>query len=233
MKTQAIVPAAGVGKRFKSSTPKIFISLHGKPVVYYSLNTLERCAAVDSIILVGNKRYLKELRGVVERFRFRKIKKIVSGGARRADSVRAGLAQLDHNTTIVLVHDAARPLVTQKNILDSIKTAGRFGAAVVAVPVKPTIKVVNPKTKWVERTLDRKVLWEIQTPQTFKRPLLEKAHKKFESKEATDDAILVEALGIRVKVVLGEYSNIKITTQDDLVVARAILGTRKRYATLP
>ena len=229
MKTQAIIPAAGMGVRLKSSVIKPLILLAGKPILIYSLEILQSCSLVESIILVGPKNHLADFRKMIQRYRLNKVKAIIAGGATRAESVRNGLACLDEDTELVLIHDGVRPLVTKKIVEAAVRLAQRHSAVVAAVPVKPTIKKINPKTLCVEETLDRNILWEAQTPQIFRRDLLEKAHAKPNSHRGspTDDAMMVEALGIRVRVLPGDEANIKITTPEDLTMAAALLKARK------
>jgi 2-C-methyl-D-erythritol 4-phosphate cytidylyltransferase len=174
----------------------------------------------------------------MKKYRIDKISKIVEGGRRRQDSVLKGVEALDSRTDLVLIHDAVRPFITKEMVFSVIREGQRTGAAVVGVPVKATIKEVKtqkPKRKTkpiVKETLNRNNLWEIQTPQVFKKELLLKAYKRFGNVSVTDDAMLVEKLGAKVSVVLGSYKNIKITTPEDLVIARAILKLKAQNANL-
>jgi 2-C-methyl-D-erythritol 4-phosphate cytidylyltransferase len=153
-----------------------------------------------------------------------KVKRIVPGGRERQESVRLGLKELD--TDWVLVHDAVRPFVSHEAISRLLDAVRMHGAAILAVPVKDTVKLVND-AGIVEGTPDRKRLWAVQTPQAFRREWLVKAHEQASGEPAaTDDAMLVEQLGIDVRVVEGEYTNIKLTTPDDLIWAEAIYRTR-------
>ncbi|KPK97089.1 MAG: hypothetical protein AMJ95_10975 [Omnitrophica WOR_2 bacterium SM23_72] len=232
----AIVLAAGKGLRFKSRIPKALARINSKPVILYSLHTLSKHPSVKDIIVVANDRIARKVTEVVRRFNIKKVRRIVRGGGRRQDSVSHALCVLDNNTGWVLIHDAARPFIESACVTALIKQATKTGAAIVGVPVKATIKQVRssefevrskskkqkPKTIVVERTLNREGLWEIQTPQVFKRNLIFKAYRKFGRLDVTDDAILVEKLGVPVSVVPGSYRNIKITTPEDLVIAEAI-----------
>ena len=221
MKTQIIVVAAGTGSRLKSKIPKALVLLKRKPIVSWSLEVFERCSLIDGIVLVGHKNYLQEFKKIAKHFK--KAKAVVAGGPKRADSVRLGLEAVDEDTKIVLVHDAARPLIdglSVKALLQALKT---YKAAILAVPVKPTIKMVNEKNLCVEKTLPRYLLWEAQTPQGFDREILLKAHQQKVKEEATDDAMLVEKMGVRVKIVEGRQDNIKITTAKDLQMAEQLL----------
>ncbi len=221
MRTQVIIVAGGSGTRFKSTIPKSFVLLKGMPVVAHSLAVFQKSSLINSIIIVGHKDYLEKYQALAKQFT--KISAVVLGGATRADSVKSGLMALEADTDIVLVHDAARPLIDKamlERLLDALK---KDKAAIVAVPVKATIKKVNARTLIVEETPRRDLLWDVQTPQGFRKDVLVKAHaRKFKS-EATDDAMLVEHLGVKVKVVMGDYRNIKITTPEDLLVAKGLL----------
>ena len=218
MKVQVIIVAGGVGTRFKSKVPKSFVLLKGKPLIAHSLSVFQHSKEIDSVIVVGHKDHLSKF-GRLSRS-FKKISAVVSGGASRADSVKCGLAVADVDTDIVLVHDAARPLIDAAMLVRLMNALRTHKAAIVAVPVKATIKKVNAKTSMVEETLRRDQLWDVQTPQGFHKDVLVKAHAKKFQGEATDDAMLVERLGIKVGVVMGDYRNIKITTPEDLKIAK-------------
>ncbi len=220
IKTQVIVVAGGLGTRFKSKVPKPFVLLKGKPLTAYSLSVFEKNAAIDSVIIVGHQAYLNRFKLLAKPFK--KVKAIVAGGETRADSVKCGLKDIDQDTAYVLVHDAARPFVSQEMIRSLLDALKKHSAAIIAVPVKATIKQVNSKSLLVQSTPNRKELWEVQTPQAFKREVLVKAHAKVFKGEATDDAMLVENLGLDVKVVAGTYQNIKITTPEDLDIAEQL-----------
>lgn len=223
MKVQAIVVAAGSGTRLKASKPKALVLLRDKPLLWYSLNVFERSRSITSVIVVGHPGHLKAFRRIVDNGRFKKISAIVAGGATRSDSVACGLACVDKDTEIVMVHDAARPMVSEKLVKDSLAVILNQQAAVTAVPVKATIKKADPKNLFVTETLLRNTLWEVQTPQTFRRNLLERAHQAKLCCDPTDDAMLVEKMGIKVKIVPGDYRNIKVTTAEDLALAKMLL----------
>ena len=227
MKVQVIIPAAGKGLRLKTATAKPLVLLKDKPIVVYSLEAFQKSSLIDSIILAVDKKYLFHYIEVIRRYKLTKVKKVVIGGETRRESVSHGLHALDSNTELVVIHDAARPFVTKELIQRAISIAKKEKAAVVAVPVKSTIKAVDASTLKVQKTLNRNTLWEIQTPQVFKKEIILKAHEKIKDKNPSDDALLVEKFGIKVKVVMGDYKNIKITTSDDLVFARAILDSRR------
>ena len=226
----AIIAAAGKGSRMNSEINKQYMEIAGKPVLARTVQIFEGCGLVDEIILVVNSGdivYCKQ--DIVDEYGFRKVTAIIAGGETRQQSVYNGLMQLDGNTGIVLIHDGARPFVSEKSIADSIAVAEEYGSACVAVPVKDTIKSAGAD-KLVKETLDRSELWSIQTPQTFRYELITDAHKK--ALEAgfsgTDDAMLAERLGYPLRLVYGSYYNIKITTEEDLVLAEAIAGMEMR-----
>jgi 2-C-methyl-D-erythritol 4-phosphate cytidylyltransferase len=229
MHVTAIVLAAGKGLRLKSKIPKPFIKINSKPIIVYSLDTLARHPGIKDIIVVANRQNLEDIRNIIRRFRIKKIKDVVLGGQVRQASVARGLKVIDKRTDLVLIHDGARPFIDRAMVSSVIRAAGRSGAAIVGVPVKATIKSVRCQVSgvrsgscMVDKTLDRRNLWEIQTPQVFTKKLILKAHNKFGNKDVTDDAMLVERLGKAVSVFRGTYNNIKITTPEDLILAEAI-----------
>lgn len=228
-KLTAVVPAAGKSQRLKANIPKPYIKIANVPILIYTLRNLEKSPKIDDIILVVQKRFLKQSKDLVRKFKIKKVKKIVSGGDTRTKSVSNGLKAAGHTCDLIMIHDGARPFLTEDIIGRSINTAKKYGAAVVAVPVKPTMKILDNKG-FVEKTLDRKNIWSIQTPQVFKRELIQKAYTLAEEAgiNGTDDAYLVERLGKKVKVVQGSYRNIKITTKEDLVFAEGILKAKGR-----
>jgi len=223
MKTQVIIPTAGIGARFKSDVPKPLVMLKGKPICIHTLEVFEKSSLIDSIIVVAHKEKIKEIEALCHKYALKKIKKVVAGGETRYDSVHNGLGNLDEDTEMVMIHDGARPLVTGEIVEESVKLCEEYEAVIVAVPMKPTIKRVDAQNMVVEQTLDRNKLWEIQTPQVFKKDIICKAHNQAQDNSATDDAFLVEQMGKQVKVLEGNYRNIKITTQEDLVLAEALL----------
>lgn len=219
----AIIVAAGTGSRMNMDMNKQYVDICGKPVLARTVQVFEDCSRVDEIIVVVNEKdiiYCKQ--NIVERYGFDKVKVLVSGGETRQESVFRGLQQAGENCGIILIHDGARPFIDIDSINSSIDAAEEFGAACVAVPVKDTIKSADSED-FVNSTLDRRSLWSIQTPQVFKAYIIREAHMKAagEGFSGTDDAVLVERLGYRLKLVMGSYFNIKITTQEDLVIAEA------------
>ena len=221
MNAAAIIVAAGSGTRM--GRPKQFLPLLGRPVVEWSLRAFEELPGVKEIALVLTKEDIREHRA---RFISSRIK-LVEGGSTRMGSVRNGLAALSKKTDVIAVHDGARPLITKDLLTAVIQEAGRSGAALLAVPVKDTLKNVDGKELWISQTPDRSSHWLAQTPQCYRREILEEALNQF-SKDAlaTDESQLVERAGHRVKVVPSAYENIKITTPEDLEVAEAFLLKR-------
>ncbi len=232
MRTLAIVLAGGAGKRMGSSTNKQFLLLDNKPIIVHTLQVFQECRAVDGIYLVVNHKDLPIIQEeILEVYHFNKILKLVIGGRLRQDSVRNGLEAIDETYDTVIVHDAARPFVSPSFVEKSIFLMEMFDAIIPAIPVKDTIKVIS-KEGFVQKTLERDSLWHIQTPQTFKYDLIMKAYREGMGKKlyGYDDATFVEHLGKKVKVVEGSPYNIKITTPEDLVIARGILAQLKGSA---
>ena len=217
----AIVLAAGAGKRLKSAVSKPLIKIGNRAAIIYSLEVLSKHPDIDEVIVVVSVSNQKLIKKVVDGCSFKKIKNFVLGGKRRQDSVYNGLKAVSLKSDFILIHDAARPFIDNRLITKVIQAAKRSGAAILGVPVKATIKRAKVNGL-VDRTLDRNNLWEIQTPQVFKKELILKAYKKFSKNNVTDDAALIERTGKEIKIVLGSYENIKITTQDDLLFAQAI-----------
>jgi len=228
-KIAAIIPAAGSGTRLGGKTAKPYLCLQGVPLLAYSLRVMQQSRRVQRIVVVTEKSKLSRARGIVRRFGISKALDIIPGGATRSESVWKALSRLDPDTDFVLIHDAARPFVTTK-MVDACITAAMGGDAVLcAVPCVATIKSVD-KNHTVTATLDRNVLWEVQTPQVFSYKLIMSAYRKYFSgkKSFFDDASLVERLPHPVKVVPGSALNMKITTPDDLKIARAVARMRHK-----
>lgn len=210
------------------SIPKQFLSLGGEPLIIQSLRALQAAAVVDQIILAVPSADIEYCQHeIVLQHRFTKVTKVVAGGAERQDSVRHALAEVPPDTEIVLVHDAVRPFLTQRMIGEVVAAARKHGAAIVALPMRDTVKQVGPDGM-IERTVDRAPLWLAQTPQAFRRDWIETAHRKAQAEgvRATDDAFLVEWIGHAVAVVEGSGENIKVTRPEDLVIGEAILASR-------
>jgi len=221
MKTEVIIVAGGLGQRLKSKIPKALVLLKGKALIAYSLKVFEAHHGIDGVIVVGAKSFQSQFARLTKSFK--KVRAVVDGGAMRSDSVKCGLKTLSPDTGIVLVHDAARPFVDGEMIDRLIVSLKKNKAVIVGVPVKFTVKKVNRKTLDIEETPSRDLLWEAQTPQGFHKDILIKAHAKKFKEEATDDAMMVERLGRKVKMVMGNYRNIKVTTPEDIILAKQLL----------
>ncbi|WNR44307.1 2-C-methyl-D-erythritol 4-phosphate cytidylyltransferase [Paenibacillus roseipurpureus] len=222
-KLGVIIVAAGRGSRMGTAESKQYLQLGQKPILVHTLQLFQNIHEVDNIVLVVGADDVSRCDGYVASYGLSKVT-CVAGGAERQDSVRRGLAHLQAGTEWVLVHDGVRPFVTQEQVFLCLAKAQEAGAAVLAVPVKDTIKVVDTE-KRIQSTPDRRSLWAIQTPQAFRHALLQEAHELAVRDEfmGTDDAMLVERMGTVVHVVEGDYYNIKITTPEDLPWAEWIL----------
>ncbi|GLI20294.1 2-C-methyl-D-erythritol 4-phosphate cytidylyltransferase [Tepidanaerobacter syntrophicus] len=225
MQVCAVIAAGGQGKRMNSNVSKQFLTIKGHPILYYTLNKFEKMKILNEIILVvppADVKYTKEQ--IIKKYGFKKTI-IVEGGKERQDSVYNGLKALPKDADIVVIHDGVRPFIPVKIIENSIEAAAECDAVGVAVPVKDTIKVVDDKSI-VKTTPDRKALWAIQTPQTFKYDVIMKAYEKAmeDGFYGTDDTVLVERMGLPVKIIEGSYENIKITTPEDIIFAEAFVS---------
>jgi len=225
----AIIAAAGQGKRMAKGINKAFILLNNRPILAHTLDVFEACAGINDIIVVVGADDIQQTRTIINTYGYRKIKEVVPGGAERQHSIANALKEIPVNTQLVLIHDGARPLVTQKLVMEVLLASNETGAAIVAVPVKETIKIGN-KEGFVLETPDRTNLWAVQTPQVFKRDIIEEAYRQAElaAVVATDDAGLVERIGVKVRLIMGDYNNLKVTTPEDLVVAETIIRGRKQ-----
>ncbi len=225
MKVTAIIPAAGEGKRLNAK--KQFIELLGKPLLLTTASVFEECQAVDEIIVVVGEKDIELAKDILKSLK--KVKSVIAGGVKRQDSVYNGLKEVVRETEddLVLIHDAARPLITREIVASAIDEAKVSGAAVVGVPAKDTVKTVDEARNVIE-TLEREKIWLVQTPQVFRYDLIKEAHERASRVKytATDDSKLVERLGISVKMVMGSYENFKITTKEDIVTAEAVLKER-------
>ncbi len=231
MKAAVLIPAAGLGRRMGASISKQYLALHGKPLLAHTLSLFDSHPAVESIYpIVPAEDFTFCQEQIIERFGLRKVRRLVQGGAERQDSVRNGLAALreDGYTEAqrpVLIHDGARPLFNPAQLPALLDVIREVGACILAVPVKDTIKRVAEEL--IVASPERKFLWQAQTPQGFLYPLLEQAFAEADRAGfcATDDASLLERLGRPVRIVAGDYRNIKVTTPEDLVIATALLDS--------
>ena len=219
----AIIVAAGRSERM-DGIDKVFAPLMGRPLLAWTLAAFKACADIDSVIIVASPSAVGRMRDFVKEWRFTNVVSVIAGGEQRQDSVRAGLDAAS-DAAIVVIHDAARPLVTPDLISRGIELVRETGAALCAIPSRDTVKRVAGDPPRVVETPDRAEMWLAQTPQVFARALLLAAHER-STNHATDDAALVEAAGGEVRVYEGAVSNLKITTQEDLIVAEALLRER-------
>lgn len=223
-KNCAIILAGGRGSRMGKKINKLFLKMKDRPLLAYTLEAFEKNKCIDSIILVSAKDELEYCKSeIVLKYSFRKVKQIVCGGDTRQQSVLNGL-NVAGECNVILIHDGARPFVSQKIISEGIKYANIYGACACGVRPKDTIKVKN-KDGFSDSTLDRNKLFCVQTPQSFKRDIIINSHKNIVSKDisATDDTMIAEISGYSVFLYEGSYVNIKITTPDDLFLGEKIL----------
>jgi len=226
MKVTAIVPSAGTGERIQHRLKKPYISLLGQPILAYSLKVLNSISAINHIIVPvypGEESFCEK--EVIKKLSLTTEVKIVAGGETRQESVRKALEFLPGSCNIVLVHDAARPFISRSMVVASIEATKTRRATTMGVPVKDTITMVSKDDQTITKTLPRDSLYSIQTPQTFEKELIVSAHQRalHDGFKGTDDASLVERLGIPVTVITGSYTNIKITTKEDLLSVAAVL----------
>lgn len=216
-KLGVIIVAAGKGSRMKTEESKQYLPLNGKPVLVHTLELFQQLTEVHTIVLVTGADDVERCTNYRNRYGITKLSRITVGGKERQHSVWNGLMALPDEVEWVMVHDAVRPFTGKRHIVDCWNKAMEFGAAVLAVPVKDTIKIVDDNGI-IRSTPDRRSLWAIQTPQAFRRSLLVQAYEQAEREgfTGTDDAMLVEHAGTKVHVVEADYYNIKITTPEDL-----------------
>ena len=221
----AIVPAAGAGVRMGGDRPKQYLYLENRPILAVTLEALQKCVMLDTIVLVVPEKDVDYCqKEIVLKFGISKVENVVVGGKLRQDSVRMGLESLNGRYDLVLIHDGVRPMVEPDLVEAVIRTALQHRAAISALPAKETVKEVN--NRQVTATYDRDKVWMVQTPQAFYYKDILKAHREALTQgltEATDDALLIEKLGIPVRVVPGSERNIKVTTPHDLALAQYLL----------
>lgn len=233
----AIVLAAGSGSRMKSSTAKQFMLLKGKPLIWYSLNTIEESEIIDECILVTGEEDIEYVKKeIVAKYSFRKVRLVVAGGSERWESVANAMEALNKDSMYsdgyVFVHDGARPFLTKDILADTYADATKYGACVAAVPSKDTIKIAD-SDGFAIQTPNRKTVWAVQTPQVFEKKLIVNAYRELKRRAAevgkenitvTDDASVVELFtDWPVKLTLSDYKNLKITTPEDMKIAESFL----------
>lgn len=222
----AIVPSAGLGKRFGPDTNKPFHLLGDKPLIVWSLEVLQTVAEIKEIIPVLKESDMEIGVELFERYNLTKVRRIAPGGNERQDSVYNGLKAVKGKAGIVLIHDGARPLVDAEIVRAALNSISGVEGVVVGVPVKDTIK--EGHSGIVKRTLSRETLWAIQTPQVFHFDSIMNAYRRAMEEKfySTDDSALLERSGGKVRIVMGSYSNLKITTPEDISVAEILLKGR-------
>lgn len=224
----AIIAAAGMGRRMKRNINKQFLTINDKPVLAHTLRKIEKCDYIDFIVIIIKQSDIDYVGQILNIYGINKPFKIVYGGKERQDSIAHGLKNMPDETDIVITHDGARPFVSLEKIYEVIENVEFTGAATLANPVKDTIKI-SSNGQFVDYTPNRSVLWAVQTPQAFKTEVIKKAYRQAfdEGYYGTDDCSLVEKTGLKVKLILSDYNNIKITTPEDLVIAEAINKSHK------
>lgn len=226
MKTAAIITAAGAGVRMGGDQAKQFMDLDGKPLLASTLERFEISPAIDGIVIVVPHDKVDYSRDqIVKKHHLVKVVKVVAGGKRRQDSVRLGLEATEGRYPLVLIHDGVRPLVPPDLISRIVKAMNQYRAVIPALAARETIKEANG-TGLVVKTLDRSSLWLVQTPQAFRYEDILEAHRRAvaeEWEEMTDDALLMERMGVPVNIIDGSEENIKITTPRDLELARFLI----------
>lgn len=222
---RVVVAAAGKGSRMKSFTNKQYMLLNSRPVLSYSLDFFEKMDVVDEILVVCGADEIEYCqREIIDRFHYNKVSRLLPGGRERQDSVWTGLQELGEDTDLVAVHDGARPLLSSAVFFRLVSEAEKWGAAIPGIISKDTLKAVD-RDGFVRQTLDRNAVYGIQTPQIFKFSELLTAYRQAYEDDfrGTDDASLFEHYIGRVKVVEGDYNNLKITTPEDMITAEALL----------
>ena len=217
----AIIVAAGSGARMGTETKKQFLYILDKPVLAHTIEAIESCELVRDIIIVTASEDIITVKEIIDEIESEKVSEIVSGGEKRAVSVSLGLKAVKNDSDIVLIHDGVRPVLTSDLIERVISDASEYGAAALGVLVKDTMKTVD-NSGFIDKTLNRAELVAIQTPQCFKTEIIKKAYENFDE-NATDDCALVESLGVKIKITEGSYSNLKLTTIEDLKILEALI----------
>ncbi len=229
MATQAVIVSAGHGSRMNRPIPKQYLPLQGTPVLGHTVLAFDQCAEVDRIVLVVPAKDVSFCRDrLLSGLQIDKPIRVLAGGRRRQDSVLKGIIGIDDKHGIVVIHDGVRPLVQPKLITRCIREANINGACILGIPLQDTLKSVVQNER-VQKTFSRKNMWLVQTPQAFQYKLIREAHETAlkDGFEATDDASLLERMGIPVHILTGSKYNLKITTEEDLILAHVLLSQRK------
>lgn len=224
--TSAVIVAAGNSTRMGYKLSKQLIPLNGRAAIEYTVKAFQNCPLIDEIIIVARSSDIDDIAHIA--FDFRKVSAVTSGGSERIDSVRKGIRACDKRATHYAVHDGARVLITSEQIEKAVKAAYEFGAAALGTPVTDTVKVADSEGL-ILSTPDRSSMWAVQTPQVFEKSLYKRAMDNAVSNSlaVTDDCSMVEAIGEPVRIIMGDYSNIKLTTPVDITIAEALLSKRK------
>ena len=226
--TAAIIVAAGDSTRMGYRMSKQLIPLLGRPAIEYTIRAFQDCDLIDEIIVVARSQDIDSI--AYTAFNFKKVSTVVAGGENRAESVRKGVSAASKRSTHYAIHDGARILISVPEITRVLEAAYECGAATLGTPVTDTVKVVSPEME-ILSTPERSALFAVQTPQVFEKELYQRAMQNAQEQgiSVTDDCAIVEAIGEKVKVVRGEYSNIKLTTPADVTIAEAILSNRNTF----
>ena len=228
--TSAIIVAAGKGIRMDDNVRKQYLLLDNRPLISHTIEVFDECNIIDEIFLVvPEEDFVFCNENILNQQNFQKKVSLVPGGAKRQDSVYNGLLAIDNimdNNSIVVIHDGVRPFIRSEQLTECIKCATDYDACIFGIPAYDTLKRVN-SSGFIENTIERNIIWLAQTPQAFKYNLIRRAHENAlrAGIKGTDDAMLVEQLGIKVKIIKGSRCNVKITTREDLLLARAIVKT--------
>lgn len=223
MGVTAIIAAGGRGTRMGAAKNKVFLELAGKEVIARTIEVFENNSLISDIVIVTGKDDIEECNRLIKKYGYKKIITVTEGGSTRRRSVYNGLKHAKQE--LIAVHDAARALVTDEIISEAIKAAEKYGAAAPGVLCKDTLKKAD-SSGFIENTLDRSLVYQIQTPQVFKREVIISAHEAAEEFEATDDCALAERMGVKIKITAGSYENIKLTTPEDMIIGENILKKR-------
>ncbi len=216
----AVLLAAGNGSRMNSKTKKQFIEINGLPLFYYSAKILSEIEEIDKIIIVTTSEEIGYVKNIANNLK--KVTDIIPGGERRQDSVKSAVDVVPECYDYLLIHDSARPFVKKEDIINVIKNGIEYDCSVLGVKVKDTIKEIDNENFSV-KTPDRNYLVSIQTPQVVKREIIKKGFEQFPNETFTDDASIMEAMGVKTKITYGSYSNIKITTPEDLIYLKDLI----------
>jgi len=228
MYISVVITAGGTGRRMKSSIPKQFIGVAGKPLIVHTIEKFNNLESVNEIIVVVPEKDAGGTEQLIKEWNLNKVTAVVHGGAERFFSVKNGISSVSGNADIILIHDGVRPLVTTDDILGVIDKTAETGAAILALPVTDTIKRVEHGK--IVNTMNRSIMWRAQTPQGFRTDIIKEAYETAAGKgiTATDDSQLAEAAGVCVSVVRGSGPNIKVTNPDDIPVVSFLISAEEK-----